>query len=274
MMHIDMTIVYCMLFFAAAFFAVVFKRDVLLGNEFALFANVIEGCGWELRARVAAAIQRRQSQEHLDGRIAWALAGALIVLGGLGFAGVLNAVQLSVFGLSAFGLVIAFHYHYAARRITGLRTASLRPRTVRSLVPLWYMLVPVPVWCLGVVVGFREHQILAVMTSVVAALLMYGSCFEAAKAPAFGDARRATDEILDQKVRAFRIRQILVFTAILPTCIAITAGLVAPTIDVETSLLRTMMILAYSGMLIWSSTKLKLTPREIEMIADDNEAAA
>lgn len=203
--------------FATLFFAVVgagavlYSRRGLLGDERTLFSKAVESCSSEVRSRIAAAIERRRCEERLEAWPAWlacallALECTLVLIGRL-HAQTGLALQLVTF-LTAMSAQLL-----RARRVAGSRRlASLHSRSMLRLIgPLHFGLPPISVAFGAVFVWNHDKNLTAIVAMIVGFGIAFATAIRAAQSPAIvGDADPVTDEIIDQKVRTLRIRQLL-----------------------------------------------------------------
>lgn len=209
----------------------------------------------EERARIAAAVQRRQLQEHVDrvGRVFFALIGLAI-----GIVGLLRIISLPLFATLLVALITIAVGLQVLRTIylrTGARVAQLEPRGLFTMVPAWYVALPVIAWvCCAYVAWKGDHvgtAIIAIASSIAA--LVFSSV--AARLPAVVSAEDpAADEAVDRFVRMSRIGELLLLAAGGPF---IVAELIFTTHDGVSPFARFVCVAVYSTMLLGMQARRK-----------------
>jgi hypothetical protein len=198
----------------------IFGRS-LLGDERALFANAMEGYSSEIRARVAAAIERRLADEKIEVWPSYAAVGVLLGLALCGYARYITLAMTMALQMVVLLAAVAFQVLRATRATTAPRIATLKPRTAMAVVPFWVFLAPLVSVGFGIYVSISRGDVASMTIALGACVGAVAAGYFAAFTPAIvGGEDPATDMILDYKIRGSRIRQLVLIAAYGPLLVS------------------------------------------------------
>ncbi len=234
----------------------------LLGDERTLFANAVEGASPEAKSRIAAAIERRRRDERLP-RVPFLFGGALQ----LGI-GVLSAARMLDPGI-AIGVMLAIYVAImsvqclsARRSERGVRVAALSPRRAVAIVSPWAFAVPLGSIALALYVMYRFGPSVAMLLALAVSLVALAIAPLLARTPAIlsGDDVVA-DEIVDEKVRGSRLRQMLLIAGYAPLIVSYA---VMPAHGNDASFIHSMWMISLTFGLVLSARAVKFGPRDLQ----------
>lgn len=192
----------------------------LFGDDRRVFSRMFWQYGAVFGERLGAAVDRRMEAEQIDRRVFWGIAAALGAILSLRFMDVLAGeafIALAV-GILVLGLTIQT---VTTKRRGVYRIAVLQPRDPARIVPLWLFVLPVIAWVFGAYAALHAHAVLTTGMALIASLVAFYGSYAIAAAPSIiGDQDPQMDAIVDLKIRAYRMRLVLLVGAIAPVMLA------------------------------------------------------
>lgn len=249
------------IFFALSAVSVyVYSRCTPFGAENIWLTNMARPFGAELRGRLAAALARRGNErtEPWTGGVVLVLQLALCVCCYFGMLS-LAATFAAYFALILAQQCVAFMVTHKSR--IGTRVASLQPRMIARIVPLWSLFLPVVGWCASLVIGWRTGAWLPVLLSVGTSAGALALAFVMTSWPAIiGDQDTQADEAIDRALRNSRVRSLLLMAGIIP--FAVSQGIWAPH-DIVVIIARLVCVAAYLPMTLWYAKAVRTAQNDI-----------
>lgn len=196
------------------------RLRTLFGDDRQMFSRMFWQYGAVFGERLGAAIDRRTAYETVDRRVVWMTTGAIAFLYWLYSTDVFskpNAIALG-FAVLVGGTTLQA---LTTKRNGKLHIAALEPRDPQHLIPAWFFVVPAVVWCGGVVLAVMHHAFLTIGIALLASLGTFYASFVIAAAPAIITSDDPQmDAVVDLKVRAYRMRFVLLIGSLAPLALA------------------------------------------------------
>jgi hypothetical protein len=162
------------------------------------------------RARVAAAIRRREQWEPFDRRVTYAFGCYLIAAGVLGVIGIATYPLLLALVTGGIASVYAYQLLRTMRVPIGVRMATLQRRSLFAFLPRWLLALIAIGWIALPFIGVASHELLASTIALVASLAGTALCVVVSNAPAIvGGDDPIADAYVDDGVRKSRILGLL-----------------------------------------------------------------
>lgn len=232
------------------------RNASLLGDVSLLFRNTLAHCSPAVRPRIEAAVARRSAQEEVKPYGLWATMGSIIVFFGLIALGFLDP-SYAIVGMTTILLgSMVFELLTTRRRERIVRVATLQRRDPQNVAPLWLFVIPMLVFAGAMVLAAITPSVPLVI-SIAASLVAFGLSFWIIRSPAIvGTEDPGMDALVDQKIRAFRVRKVLIVAAIIPLFLLLVA--------VPSELVRFGFLIAVVALMVWSRLQVMPSDGEVE----------
>ena len=248
--------------------AIIYSRRALVGDERTLFSNAVEGCSSEVRARIAAAIERRRSEEKINPWPGYAAAVLLAAFCVLSFTNVFAAQTALGLQMITFVSATAAQLLSATRVTAARRLASMQARSMFDIVsPYFLILGPASAGFGAWFLWTHGRNIAAIACMVVAGTIAIAAAIAAAQTPAIvGDVDPGADELVDGKVRGSRIRQLLMVAAYAPLLLCFAS----PVHNDGDSMMRTLWMMSLTVSILISGRAVKVSRVDLEKMIGVN----
>jgi len=178
---------------------------------------ITKRCDTRETLRLAAALDRRSAQEHIEKWEGWGSIAAGFVIAWFCFRGNISVAAAITLQLMVLLAGTAIQLLRLTRVSSARRVATLTPRNASSVIPMWFLVFPAIAVLIDVYYARTHQEYVALVIAAIGGAIALVSSFMAATTPAIlGDEDRVADEIVDAKVRGSRIRQLLLLAAYAP----------------------------------------------------------
>lgn len=232
----------------------------LFGDDRKIFSRNFWTYGSLFGERLDAAIARRMALESIDRRVLWGIAVCEIIALAAKMFHLISTADMYALAIVIFVAGVAVQT-ITTRRNGRLYVAMLRPREPMRAVPWWLFGLPLAVWVAGFIATLPTHAFFPIGVTLAASLASFYASLTIARAPAILGAKDPQmDEIVDEKVRAYRMRFVLIVGAMAPLALAFV-------LQPSSAGVRLLCACGFVVLATWSKREVDFTPEEVASIA-------